>query len=103
MTNRDIFSKGKIIDKFIALNPDDPDNDYTSCSVEYNNTLYEVIIDKHNTVLYPDEESIIISNDLKTLLNTPVEEDNDKPLIQFTFDKKDESDDSDFEFPNYIL
>jgi hypothetical protein len=102
MTNKEIFSRGKIIDKFIAVNPDDPDNDYTSCSVEYNNILYEIVVDKNNVVLNPDEDAIVISDNLKDILEAPVEEDN-KPLIQFTFDKTDSPDDSDFEFPNYIL
>lgn len=103
MTNKEIFSRGKIIDKFIAVNPDDPDSDYTSCSVEYNNILYEVVVDKHNVVLNPDDDAFIISDNLKNLLETPVDEKADEPLIKFTFDKTDLSDDSDFEFPNYIL
>lgn len=102
MKNKDIFSMGKIIDKFIAVNPEDLDNEYTSCLIEYNKKVYEVIINKYNSVLDPDEEAIIVSESLSEIVNEPIIED-DKPLVTFTFDKTDSEDDSDYEFPNFIL
>lgn len=104
MTNRDVFLKGKVIDKFIAVNPDDLYDEYTSCVIEYQTKVYEVIVNKYNDVLNPDDDAILLSNSLKDILDEAQNVEEDKPLVSFNYDKIDSpEDDTDYPFPNFTI
>jgi hypothetical protein len=104
MNNREVFLKGKVIDRFVALNPDDLDDECSSCIIEYQTKVYEVIVNKYNDVLNPDDDVIILSNSLQEMLDEPLDMEEYKPLVSFNYDKVDsKEDDTDYPFPNFTL
>lgn len=79
MTNKFIYSKGRVIENFNYILPDDPYNDYIGNLIDFNNTIYEIVTDLSGNVLNPDDDAIIVSSDIEKIYDH-IDYLNSKPL-----------------------
>lgn len=67
MKSSELFSSGKIIDTFIHINPNDLENEYFGHYVQYENSVYEIIIDSNNNLVSPDSDARLITDDINKM------------------------------------
>lgn len=80
MTNKFIFDKGKIIETFNYIFPDDQYNDYIGNLVDYNGKIYEIITDLNGVVLDAESNANIIANNGVKEIYDHIDYLNSKPL-----------------------
>lgn len=67
MTAKDLFDSGKIIDTFIHINPDDLNNEYIGHLIQHGNSVYQVITDSNNNLVNPNNDAVMITDDIENL------------------------------------
>lgn len=84
MKSGELFRSGKIIDTFIHINPNDLENEYFGHYIQYENSLYEIITDSNNTVLSPDSDARLVTDDINKIyeIGSYDYEEENEPVIQ---------------------
>lgn len=80
MTNKFVFDKGKIVENFNYIRPDDPYNDYIGNLIDYGGILYEIVTDLNGTVIYPDDYAVVVANNGVKEIYDHIDYLNSKPL-----------------------
>lgn len=79
MTNQYVFDYGKVIDTFNYINVNDIDGEYIGHLIQFDSTVYEVIIHQSGGTLNPNDDARIVSENIDVIYNH-IDEINDKPL-----------------------
>jgi len=79
MTNQYVFDYGKVIDTFNYINVNDIDGEYIGHLIQFNSTVYEVIIHQSGGILYPNDDARVVSDNIDVIYNH-IDEINDKPF-----------------------
>ena len=80
MTNKFVFDKGRVVETFNYIFPDDQYNEYIGNLVEYNGTIYEIITYLNGVVGDAEGNPNIIANNGISEIYDQIDYWNSKPL-----------------------
>ena len=80
MTNKFVFDKGRVVETFNYIFPDDQYNEYIGNLVDYNGTIYEIITYLNGVVVDAEGNPNIIANNGISEIYDHIDYLNSKPL-----------------------